>query len=80
MEKYYQETIEGNKVTLWDEAEGIGLQFTKGDTLQAYTSSVLYRNETKTQTEEGLKHLNEVEQRLTDEARKRYPKEFATIK
>lgn len=78
MEKYRTEK-NGSLVTIWNDTDGIGLQFTEGDTLQRYTSSIVLKGYSLS-TEEAVRHLNEVQSELTEYASTLYPKEFAPMK
>lgn len=69
----------GEKVTVWDDSAGVGLRFTKGDTLQRYTSELAIRADW-TITKDGLDALNAISDALTEYAAERYPMEFAPIK
>lgn len=76
----YRTERNGNLITLWDDTEGIGLQFKEGETLQAYTSGVVLRDTAILSTEEGVAHLSKVQAELTAYAEAHYPKEFAPLK
>ena len=76
----YRKEQNGNLITLWDDTEGIGLQFKQGETLQRYTSSVVMKDTAILSTEEGVAHLSEVEKALTAFAEAHYPKEFEPLK
>lgn len=76
----YREEKQGKTITLWDNTEGIDLQFQEGETLQAYTSSQVIKDASLASTESGLQHLNEVTERLQEYAAQHYPKEFAPLK
>lgn len=78
MEKYRVEK-NGSKVTIWNDTDGIGLQFTTGDSLQRYNSSIVIRDYSLS-TEAAVKHLNEVQEQLTEYAATLYPKEFTPLK
>lgn len=67
-------------VTIWDGATGVGLQFTKGESLQRYLSSLVLPSEvidTEAARTENLTHLTG---RLTAEAERLYPMEFSPLK
>lgn len=75
----YRTEKNGNLITLWNDAEGIGLQFNEGDTLQEYKTGVVIKDTALLSTEEGVRHLTEVQAELTAYAKKHYPKEFGTL-
>lgn len=72
-------TTANGKVTLWDEESGVGLQFTEGETLQRYNSTIVLADPDKTTTEAGVEEVSRISQLLTDEAAALYPKEFAPL-
>lgn len=76
----YRTERNGNLITLWNDAEGIGLQFKEGETLQRYTSGVVIRDNAILSTEEGVAHLNKVQEELTAYAEIHFPKEFAPLR
>lgn len=78
MKKYRVEN-DGSKVIIWNDADGIGLQFTAGGTLQRYTSSIVIKGYSLS-TEATVRHLDEVQEQLTEYAATLYPKEFAPLK
>lgn len=78
MKKYRVEN-DGSKVIIWNDADGIGLQFTAGGTLQRYTSSIVIKGYSLS-TEAAVRHLDEVQEQLTEYAATLYPKEFAPLK
>lgn len=78
MDKYKTET-NGNQITIWNETEGVGLQFTEGEPLQRYTASIVLRDTTSLSTEEGVKEITEIQAALTRYAEEQYPKEFAPV-
>ena len=69
----------GQNVTLWDDTHGVGLQFTEGESLQRYTSAIVYTDEAIADTEEKVALLARLTEEITEEAAKLYPKEFAPI-
>lgn len=75
----YRKEINGQIITLWDDSNGIGLQFKEGETLQRYTHSVIITRNELTATEEGLTLISKVSNVLTEAAAQQYPKEFAPI-
>lgn len=79
MAEKYRVEKDGSKVTIWSDADGIGLQFTAGDSLQRYTSSLVLKGYSLS-TEAAVKHLNEVQEQLTEYAATLYPKEFKEMK
>lgn len=79
MEQKYREERDGNKVTIYN-AEGIGLQFTLGETLQAYTHALVLPQGYDLSTESAVRHLSKVSNELNEYAALQYPKEFAPIK
>lgn len=76
----YRTEKNGELITLWDDAEGVGLQFKEGESLQRYTSGVVLKDTAILSTEEGVAHLSKVQEALTAYAEAHYPKEFATLK
>lgn len=74
MSKYRIEE-NGEKVTVWDDGAGVGLRFTKGDTLQRYTSELITTGETS-----DVATLSAISNALTDYAATLYPFEFEPIK
>ena len=76
----YRTERNGSLITLWDDGEGVGLQFKEGETLQGYTSGIVLRDEGILNTEEGIAHLSEVEARLTAYAEAHFPREFSPLK
>ena len=76
----YKIDKDGNLTTIWDEAEGIGLQFAEGDTLQEYNRGLVIKDSHLPSTEEGVRHIIDVQAELTAYARKHYPKEFEPLK
>ena len=44
----YRKEQNGDLITLWDDTEGIGLQFKEGETLQGYTSGIVVSLREKT--------------------------------
>lgn len=79
MAEKYRVEKDGSKVTIWSDADGIGLQFTAGDSLQRYTSSLVLKGYSLS-TEAAVRHLNEVQEQLTEYAATLYPKEFKKMK
>lgn len=79
MAQKYRVEKDGTKVTIWNDTDGIGLQFTEGGTLQRYTSSLVIKGYDLS-TEAAVKHLNEVQEQLTEYAATLYPKEFNSMK
>jgi hypothetical protein len=77
--KKYREEKDGSSITIWEDAERIGLKFEEGTILQLYTAVVIVKNENLLTTEDGQKHIQEVEEELTEYAKERYPKEFTPI-
>jgi hypothetical protein len=77
--KDYRIEENGDKVTVWDDGAGVGLRFTKGDTLQRYTSELVISGDW-TITKDGLDALNAVSDALTEYAAELYPMEFEPIK
>lgn len=75
----YRTEKNGNLITLWNDAEGIGLQFNEGETLQEYKTGIVIKDTALLSTEEGVRHLTEVQAELTAYAKERYPKEFGTL-
>lgn len=75
----YKIEKDGNLTIIWDEAEGIGLQFAEGNTLQEYKTGVVIKDTALLSTEEGVRHLTEVQAELTAYAKEHYPKEFGTL-
>lgn len=76
----YRKEQNGDLITLWDDTEGVGLQFRQGETLQKYVSSAVVKNEALYSTEKGVAHLNEVLRAITTFAEAHYPREFKEIK
>lgn len=79
MAEKYRVEKDGSKVTIWNDTDGIGLQFTVGDILQRYNSSIVVKGYSLS-TEAAVKHLNEVQEQLTEYAATLYPKEFKKMK
>lgn len=79
MAEKYRVEKDGSKVTIWNDTDGIGLQFTVGDILQRYNSSIVVKGYSLS-TEAAVKHLNEVQEQLTEYAATLYPKEFTKMK
>ena len=75
----YRLQEDGELLTLWDEPEGVGLQFRRGDSLQAYTAAIVLRSTDILSTEEGVSHLSKIQEQLTAKARELYPEEFREI-
>lgn len=78
--KEYKTEKNGKLVTLWDEAEGIGLQFEEGETFAGLTASVVIRDWSILETEDGVKQVSEVSNELREYARANYPNEFKELK
>lgn len=78
-ERQYRIEKEGDKVTVWDDARGVGLRFIEGDTLQRYTSELILKD-TEEWEEVDADTLTAISNTLTDYAAERYPKEFEPIK
>ena len=78
MEKFRTET-DGKQITIWNDTEGIGLRFTEGETLQEYKTGIVIKDTALLSTEEGVRHLTEVQAELTAYAKEHYPKEFAPL-
>lgn len=80
MAKYRTEKS-GDSVTIWSDADGIGLQFTEGALCQRDLSSIV-ATETATKrilsSPRGAKRLLKVQALLIDFASKHYPIEFST--
>lgn len=76
----YRLQEDGELLTLWDEPEGVGLQFRRGDSLQAYTAAIVLRSTDILSTEEGVSHLSKIQEQLTAKARELYPEEFREIR
>lgn len=76
----YRKEQNGDVVTIWDDAAGIGLQFKQGETLQRYTAAVVVRDAAKLSNAEDLERVNAVVDAITSEAAKQYPEEFAPLK
>lgn len=76
----YRTETNGSTITLWDDTEGVGLQFKEGEPLQEYESNLVLRDFSILETEAGVAHLSEVSNRLHKEAAKRYPIEFQPLK
>ena len=75
----YRLQEDGELLTLWDEPEGVGLQFRRGDSLQAYTAAIVLRSTDILSTEEGVSRLSKIQEQLTAKARELYPEEFREI-
>lgn len=78
---YRTEKKEGYSI-LWDEENKVGLRFQEGERLQRYTSAIVMdeaKIEEQLSTEEGVRHLNAISAKLTEEAEKLYPMEFAPM-
>lgn len=76
----YRTETNGDTITLWNDDEGIGLQFKKGERLQRYQSSLIVKDPSLMETGGGIVHLNEVGAALTLYAIENYPEEFKEIK
>lgn len=80
MDMEYRTEKNGNLITLWDDQEGIGLQFKEGESLQRYTSEIVIKDTAILSTEDGIAHLSKVQEALTAFAEAQYPKEFTPLK
>ena len=69
---------DGELITIWDDSEGIGIRFEKGDRLAQYRLNDIVENRTILTTDEGMRKLNETRHRLLSFARERFPREFRT--
>lgn len=79
--KDFKEEKTGSQITIWDDEKRVGLKFTEGERLQAYTAELIVDEpERFCQTEEGIKTLSDISDELTEYATKKYPKEFAPLK
>lgn len=67
----------GNQITIWNETEEIGLQFTEGESMQRYMSCV--RADPKVLTYYGLDQINQIVNELTQYATAEYPYEFQEL-
>lgn len=76
----YEEEKENNKVIIWDCENGVGIQFKEGERLQLYCHSLVIKEPENYCRDEGkLKLLSDIDERLTEYAAERYPKEFAPL-
>ncbi len=80
METRYRTEQEDGVITLWDDTTGVGLRFNKGEALSRYTSSAVLSDPSIASTEEGVAKLDQILKRLTEQAEKDYPVEFAPLK
>lgn len=78
--KTKETTTKDGKTIIWDEESGVGLLFTKGESLQRYNSAIVLGDPDKATTEEGIAEISRVENLLTEEAYKLYPYEFTPLK
>lgn len=76
----YRTEKNGSTITLWDDAQGIGLQFTGGEPFAGLNASLVVKNPETLQTEEGVKNLSEVSNALHAYAQTHFPEEFKPIK
>lgn len=76
----YRTEKNGSTITLWDDAQGVGLQFTEGEKMQEYTASLVVKHPEAMQTEEGVKNLSEVSNALHEYAQAHFPEEFKLMK
>lgn len=76
----YKTERNGNLITIWDEKEGIGMQFKKGESLQRYVSEVVLKETSILSTEEGIAKVSKTQEELTAYAEEHYPQEFGEIK
>lgn len=76
-EKYRVEE-DGTSRTIWDDEEGIGLRFTKGERLSRHLAEIVLKDSDRMSTEEGMRILEEVHRRLLSFAEERFPEEFKT--
>lgn len=70
---------DGNRLTIWDDAEGVGLQFTEGEDMQAYTYEVIIKNVGMLSTKKGITRAADALRVLRAFAEVHYPNEFAPI-
>ena len=73
--KTKETTTKDGKTIIWDEESGVGLLFTKGESLQRYNSAIVMEDPSKMDEE-----VSKILFLLTEEAAKLYPMEFAPLK
>ena len=76
----YRIEKDGDTITIWDDSEGIGLQFKEGETLQRYNSSLVLNDFSILETESGIEHVKAISRLLNEYAAELYPLEFEPIK
>lgn len=64
--------------TIWDDSEGIGLRFRKGERLSLHLGEIIIKDPEKISTEDGMRRLDETRSRLLSFARVQFPDEFGT--
>ena len=76
----YRVERDGSTVTIWDDKEGIGLQFKEGETLQRYNGSIVMKDPSILETENGVEHVKVISRLLNEYAAELFPFEFKPIK
>lgn len=80
MDSHYRTEKADGVITLWYDAEGIGLRFKEGETLSRYTSSIILSDPSIMETEEGVEKVDRISKELTAQAERDYPTEFQPLK
>ena len=76
----YRIEKDGDTITIWDDTEGIGLQFKEGETLQRYNGSIVMKDPSILETESGVEHVKIISRLLNEYAAELYPFEFKPLK
>ena len=76
----YRVERDGTTITIWDDKEGIGLQFKEGETLQRYNGSIVMKDPSILETESGVEHVKIISRLLNEYAAELYPFEFKPLK
>lgn len=76
----YRIEKEAATITIWDDTEGIGLQFKEGETLQRYKGSIVLKDFSILETENGVEHVSIISRQLNKFAAELYPFEFKPLK
>lgn len=76
----YRIERDGTTITIWDDKEGIGLQFKEGENLQRYSSSLVLKDFSILETESGIEHVKVISRLLNEYAAKIFPFEFRPLK
>jgi len=76
----YRVERDGTTITIWDDKEGIGLQFKEGESLQRYSSSLVLNDFSILETESGIEHVKAISKLLNKYAAELFPLEFKPLK